>query len=128
MENTITKKKLQVLKFAAKKGETSEFNGNTKTEHDKVVGVFVRLSNPDALQGATIRLWIDETEVIPTDTEVALLHHSDDMSIKDIAYPVNEKAKNSTIKVIYNDDSENLANDAEYNVRIYLVTEVVVKQ
>lgn len=128
MSETITKKKLQVLKFTAKKGETTEFSGNTKTEHDIVTGVFVRLSNSDALQGATMRLWIDETEVIPSDTEVALIHHSDDMSIKDVAFPVNEKAKNSTIKIIYQDDSENLSNEEEYDVRIYLLTDMVVKK
>ena len=126
--DTIKKQKLQVLKFRAKKGETTEFNANTKTEHDTVLGVFVRLSNIAALQGATIHIWVDETEVVPNDTEVALLHHSDDMSINDIKYPVNEKAKNSTVKIIYKDDSENLANDSEYDVRVYIVAEVSVKQ
>ncbi len=124
----ITKKKLQVVKFSVKKGEALDKNSNTKMEHDRVVGAFVRLSNPDALQGATIRLLIDDIEIIPADTEVALLHHSDDMSINDVAYPVNEKAKNSTIKVSYADNSENLAVGEEYDVRLYLMTEVDVKQ
>lgn len=124
----IKKQKLQVLKFKAKQGETTEFNANTKTEHDTVLGIFVRLSNSEALQGATIRIWVDETEVIPNDTEVALLHHSDDMSISDVKYPVHEKAKNSTVKIIYKDDSDNLANAEEYDVRVYIIAEVSVKQ
>jgi hypothetical protein len=115
--------KLQVVKFEVQKGETFEFNGNTKTEHDHIKGIFLRLSNPQALQGATLRVWIDDTEIIPDDTEVALLHHSDDMSIQEVAFPVNEKAKNSPIRIIYKDSSENLAVDDSYHVRVYLLAE-----
>ena len=121
-ENNI--KKLQVVKFEVKKGETFEFNGNTKTEHDRIKGIFLRLSNPQALQGTTLRVWLDDTEIIPDDTEVALLHHSDDMSIKDVAFPVDEKAKNSPVRIIYKDDSENLAVADSYHVRVYLLAEV----
>ncbi len=117
-------KKLQVVKFEVKKGETFEFNGNTKTEHDRIKGIFLRLSNQQALSGATLRVWIDDTEIIPDDTEVALLHHNDDMSIKDVAFPVDEKAKNSPIRIIYKDDSENLATKDSYHVRVYLLAEV----
>ncbi len=117
-------KKLQVVKFEVKKGETFEFNGNTKTEHDQIKGIFLRLSNPQALQGATLRVWVDDTEIIPDDTEVALLHHNDDMSIKDVAFPVDEKAKNSPVRIIYKDDSENLAVTDSYHVRVYLLAEM----
>ena len=117
-------KKLQVVKFEVKKGETFEFNGNTKTEHDRITGMFLRLSNQQALPGATLRAWLDDTEIIPDDTEVALLHHNDDMSIKDVTFPVNEKAKNSPIRIIYKDDSENLAVTDSYHVRVYLLAEV----
>lgn len=117
-------KKLQVVKFEVKKGETFEFNGNTKTEHDRIKGIFLRLSNSQALQGATLRVWIDDTEIIPDDTEVALLHHSDDMSIQDVAFPVDEKAKNSPVRIIYKDDSENLAVNDSYHIRVYLLAEV----
>ncbi|MCT4643616.1 MAG: hypothetical protein N4A74_01420 [Carboxylicivirga sp.] len=117
-------KKLQVVKFEVKKGQTFEFNGNTKTEHDRIRGIFLRLSNQQALPGATLRVWIDDTEIIPDDTEVALLHHNDDMSIKDVTFPVNEKAKNSPVRIIYKDDSENLAVDDSYHVRVYLLAEV----
>lgn len=116
--------KLQVIKFEVKKGQTFEFNGNTKTEHDRVKGFFLRLSNTAALPGATLRVWIDDTEIIPDDTEVALLHHNDDMSIKDVAFPVDEKAKNSPIRIIYKDDSDNLAVEDSYDVRAYLLAEV----
>ena len=116
-------KKLQVVKFGVNKGETVEYNGNTKTEHDSIKGIFLRLSNPQALQGATLRVWIDDTEIIPDDTEVALLHHNDDMSIKDVAFPVEEKAKNSPIRIIYKDNSENLAVNDKYDVRVYLLAE-----
>ncbi len=121
-------RKLQVVKFEVKKGQTYEFNGNTKTEHDRIKGIFLRLSNQQALPGATLRVWIDDTEIIPDDTEVALLHHNDDMSIKDVAFPVDEKAKNSPIRVIYKDDSENLAVNESYNVRVYLLAEVEKKK
>jgi hypothetical protein len=117
-------KKLQVVKFEVKKGQTFEFNGNTKTEHDRIKGMFLRLSNPQALPGSTLRAWLDDTEIIPDDTEVALLHHSDDMSINDVAFPVDEKAKNSPIRIIYKDNSENLAVDDSYHVRVYLLAEV----
>lgn len=117
-------KKLQVVKFEVKKGETFEFNGNTKTEHDRIKGIFLRLSNPQALQGSTLRVWIDDTEIIPDDAEVALLHHNDDMSIMDVAFPVDEKAKNSPVRIIYKDDSENLAVADSYHVRVYLLAEV----
>ena len=117
-------KKLQVVKFEVNKGDTFEFNGNTKTEHDRIKGIFLRLSNPQALQGATLRVWLDDTEIIPDDTEVALLHHSDDMSIKDVVFPVDEKAKNSPVRIIYKDDSENLAVADSYHVRVYLLAEV----
>ena len=117
-------KKLQVVKFEVKKGETFEFNGNTKTEHDRIKGIFLRLSNQQALQGATLRVWLDDTEIIPDDTEVALLHHSDDMSIKDVAFPLDEKAKNSPVRIIYKDNSENLAVEDSYHVRVYLLAEV----
>lgn len=120
-------KKLQVVKFEVKKGETFEFNGNTKTEHDRIKGIFLRLSNAQALQGATLRVWLDDTEIIPDDTEVALLHHSDDMSIQDVAFPVNEKAKNSPVRIIYKDNSENLAVADSYDVRVYLLAEVEKK-
>jgi len=117
-------KKLQVVKFEVKKGETFEFNGNTKTEHDRIKGIFLRLSNSQALQGATLRVWVDDTEIIPDDTEVALLHHSDDMSLKDVAFPLDEKAKNSPVRIIYKDDSDNLALADSYFVRVYLLAEV----
>ncbi|RKD89808.1 hypothetical protein [Mangrovibacterium diazotrophicum] len=121
-------RKLQVVKFEVKKGQTYEFNGNTKTEHDRIKGIFLRLSNQQALPGATLRVWIDDTEIIPDDTEVALLHHNDDMSIKDVAFPLDEKAKNSPVRVIYKDDSENLAVNESYNVRVYLLAEVEKKK
>lgn len=124
MEKQEKVKKLQVVKFEATKSETVEYNGNTKTEHDRIKGIFLRLSNQDALSGATLRVWIDDTEIIPDDTEVALLHHNDDMSIKDVTFPVDEKAKNSSIRIIYKDDSENLAVDDSYYVRVYLLAEV----
>ncbi|TRX70712.1 hypothetical protein [Carboxylicivirga sp. M1479] len=117
-------KKLQVVKFEVKKGQTFEFNGNTKTEHDRIKGIFLRLSNQQALPGSTLRVWIDDTEIIPDDTEVALLHHNDDMSIQDVAFPVDEKAKNSPVRIIYKDNSENLAVSDSYDVRVYLLTEV----
>ena len=120
-------KKLQVIKFTIQKGKTVEFNGNTKTEHDTIKGIFLRLSKKEALSGATLRVWIDDTEIIPDDTEVALLHHSDDMSINDVTFPVNEKAKNSPIRIIYKDDSENLAVEDSYNVRVYLLAEIIQK-
>ena len=121
-------KKLQVLKFEVQKGQTYEFNGNTKTEHDRIRGIFLRLSNPNALSGATLRVWIDDTEIIPDDTEVALLHHNDEMSITDVTFPVDEKAKNSPIRIIYKDDSENLAVADSYHVRVYLLAEVANKK
>ena len=116
-------KKLQVIKFEARKGETVEYNGNTKTEHDTIKGIFLRLSNPEALQGATLRAWIDDTEIIPDDTEVALLHHNDQLSMKDVVFPVNQRAKNSPVRIIYKDDSENLAVNDKYDVRVYLLAE-----
>ena len=116
-------KKLQVIKFEVGKGETVEYNGNTKTEHDTIKVIFLRLSNPEALQGATLRVWIDDTEIIPDDTEVALLHHNDELSMNDVVFPVNEKAKNSPVRIIYKDDSENLAVNDKYNVRVYLMAE-----
>jgi len=118
-------KKLQVVKFEVKKGQTFEFNGNTKTEHDRIKGIFLRLSNSQALPGATLRVWIDDTEIIPDDTEVALLHHNDDMSIQDVAFPLDEKAKNSSVRIIYKDNSENLAVNDSYYVRVYLLAEVI---
>lgn len=124
MENENNIKKLQVIKFEVKQGETFEFNGNTKTEHDRIKGIFLRLSNKEALPGATLRVWIDDTEIIPDDAEVALLHHNDDMSIKDVTFPLNEKAKNSPVRIIYKDNSENLANNDSYHVRVYLLAEV----
>ena len=117
-------KKLQVVKFEVKKGQTFEFNGNTKTEHDRIKGIFLRLSNSQALPGATLRVWIDDTEIIPDDTEVALLHHNDDMSNQDVAFPLDEKAKNSSVRIIYKDNSENLAVNDSYYVRVYLLAEV----
>ena len=121
-------KKLQVLKFEVQKGQTYEFNGNTKTEHDRIKGIFLRLSNSNALPGATLRVWIDDTEIIPDDTEVALLHHNDEMSITDVTFPLDEKAKNSPIRIIYKDDSENLAVADSYHVRVYLLAEVTKKK
>lgn len=128
MEKQENIKKLQVVKFEVKKGQTFEFNGNTKTEHDRIKGIFLRLSNAQALPGATLRVWVDDTEIIPDDTEVALLHHNDDMSIKDVAFPMDEKAKNSPIRIIYKDDSKNLAVSDSYNVRVYLLAEVEKKK
>jgi len=128
MEKQENIKKLQVVKFEVKKGQTFEFNGNTKTEHDRIKGIFLRLSNPQALPGATLRVWIDDTEIIPDDTEVALLHHNNETSIKDVAFPMDEKAKNSPVRIIYKDDSENLAVSDSYNVRVYLLAEVEKKK
>jgi len=124
MEEQDNIKKLQVVKFKVKKGEAFEFNGNTKTEHDRIKGIFLRLSNQQALPGATLRVWLDDTEIIPDDTEVALLHHSDDMSIQDVALPRNEKAENSPVPIIYKDNSESVAVADSYDVRVYLLAEV----
>ncbi|WP_338399635.1 hypothetical protein [Persicobacter psychrovividus] len=121
-------KKIQVIKFTAKQGNTVEYNANTKTEHDRIVGAFFRLSEPEALLGATVRMWIDDTEIIPDDTEVALLHHSDDMSIDEVAFPLNEKAKNSPIRVLYKDDARNMATDQDYEVRLYLLAVIDPKK
>ena len=122
MENQDSKvRKLQVIKFEVKKGETFEFNGNTKTEHDRITGFFLRLSNPEALPGAIFRMWIDDVEVIPDDAEVAIAYHDKDVSIPDVTFPVDQKAKNSPVRIIYKDDSENLAVDDSYFVRVYLL-------
>ncbi|MDA3883156.1 MAG: hypothetical protein PF481_07710 [Bacteroidales bacterium] len=120
-QNNSKVRKLQVIKFEVKKGETFEFNGNTKTEHDRITGFFLRLSNTEALPGATFRMWVDDVEVIPDDTEVAIAHHDSDISVPDVTFPVDQKAKNSPIRIIYKDDSENLAADDSYNVRVYLL-------
>jgi hypothetical protein len=50
------------------------------------------------------------------------------MSIKDVTFPVDEKAKNSPVRIIYKDDSENLAVADSYHVRVYLLAEVVKKK
>lgn len=121
-------RKLQVIKFEVKKGETFEFNGNTKTEHDRIAGFFLRLSNTDALPGATFRMWVDDVEVIPDDAEVAIAHHDSDISIPDVTFPIDEKAKNSPVRIIYKDDSDNLASDDSYYVRVYLLAVQNVKK
>ena len=48
------------------------------------------------------------------------------MSIDDVAFDVDEKAKNSNVRIIYKDNSENLAVEDSYTVRVYLLTEQVV--
>lgn len=121
------KQKLQIVKFKVAKGETVEVNTLTKLEHDRVDHAFVRLSNNDALQGATMRMWIDSEDVLPDGTEVAIMAHTENMSITEVAYPIGEVAKNSKLRIVYKDNSENLAIDQEYEVAVYLMTSIEIK-
>lgn len=118
------KQKLQIVKFKVAKGETVDVNTNTKLEHDSIESVFLRLSNEDALSGARLRLEVNSEEILPDGTEAAIIHHNSNTAINDVAYPVQEEAKNSNLRITFKDNSELLATGDEYEVTVYLIANV----
>lgn len=124
----MVKKKIQVISIESKYHAMVEVNTNTKIEHDRVVGIFAKVGLEEAIPGATIQAWIDGEEVLPQDTEVAVVSHSDSLSMEEAAFPVDEKAKNSTVRLRYTDNANiNVPAGTTYNVKVYLLTEKDIK-
>jgi hypothetical protein len=96
--------KYQVLRFqVTEAGQTKILNTNTKQEHDRITGVFLNIEQQNALVGSLIDLSIDDTEIIPETFEATLLNRTVGVSINDMPYVFDVRARNSKIKLNYKD-------------------------
>ena len=114
------KKKFQIIKLSVTSAnQRIKIDTETNTQHTVVTGVFATTSN-DGYKNSTLELSVDEQEITPKDFEVALIMPTSTNTIKEITYPLQEKAKGSKVAGEYIDGGS--ASAYPYEVRIYLTT------
>lgn len=114
------RQKYQVLRFQiTEAGQKKPLNTNTKQEHDRITGMFVNISQQDALVGSLIDLSIDDAEILPEGFEAALVNRAIGVSINQMPYEFDVRAKNSKIKLNYQDGSAP-GTTYPYTVSVYL--------
>jgi len=100
------RQKYQVLRFqVTEAGQVKTLNTNTKQEHDRITGVFVNIEHQAALVGSLLDLSIDDTEIIPEEFEATLINRTVGVSINQMPYEFDVRARNSKIKLNYRDGS-----------------------
>ncbi len=94
------KQKYQVLRLQiTEAGQSQLLNTNTKQEHDRITGVFINVDQQNALVGSMLDLSIDDTEIIPEGFEAVLINRTVGVSINDMPYEFEARARNSKIKL-----------------------------
>ncbi|PWD98809.1 hypothetical protein DDZ16_13805 [Marinilabilia rubra] len=112
--------KYQVLRLqVAEAGQTQTLNTNTKQEHDRITGVFINVDQQNALVGSLLDLSIDDTEIIPEGFEAVLINRTVGVSINQMPYEFEVRARNSKIKLNYKDGAAPGA-IYPYTVSVYL--------
>ncbi|WP_148660905.1 hypothetical protein [Marinilabilia salmonicolor] len=114
------KQKYQVLRLQiTEAGQSQLLNTNTKQEHDRITGAFINVDQQNALVGSMIDLSIDDTEIIPEGFEAVLINRTVGVSINDMPYEFDVRARNSKIKLNYKDGAAPGA-VYPYTVSVYL--------
>ncbi len=114
------KQKYQVLRLqVTEAGQSQLLNTNTKQEHDRITGVFINVDQQNALVGSMLDLSIDDTEIIPEGFEAVLINRTVGVSINDMPYEFEVRARNSKIKLNYKDGAAPGA-VYPYTVSVYL--------
>jgi hypothetical protein len=125
------KTKYQIITFEiTEAGQKKVVNTNTKVEHDKITGVFATIQKESSVASAvevasTIGLTIDSEQIFPDEFEVGNLTKQVAVDINSLPHILDERAKNSPVKIVYQDGNSPLFPDGGYKVNIYLrATEV----
>lgn len=114
------RQKYQVLRLqVTEAGQTITLNTNTKQEHDRITGVFINIEQQNALVGSLLDLTIDDTEIIPEGFEAVLINRTIGVSINQMPYEFDVRARNSKIKINYKDGAAPGA-EYPYHVSVYL--------
>lgn len=114
------KQKYQVLRLhITEAGQSQLLNTNTKQEHDRITGAFINVDQQNALVGSMLDLSIDDTEIIPEGFEAVLINRTVGVSINDMPYEFDVRARNSKIKLNYKDGAAPGA-VYPYTVSVYL--------
>ena len=101
-------------------GQVVKISTSTKMEHKKIVGLFGSATSDFGIIGATIELVIDEKEVFPEGFEASLVNRQVGVSINELAYQIERKAKNSKVRLTYTDGA-NVNTKYPYAYNLYLV-------
>jgi hypothetical protein len=127
----MNKLKYQIISFdVTEPGQKKTINTNTKVEHDRITGVFVSIQKDSSVAssievGSTMGLSIDSEEIFPDKFEVGNLTKQVAVDINNLPHVLDEKARNSPVKVIYQDGNSPAFPAGGYKVNIYLrATEV----
>jgi hypothetical protein len=114
------RQKYQVLRLQiTEAGQTRTLNTTTKQEHDRITGMFINISQQNALVGSLIDLAIDDAEILPEGFEAVLVNRAIGVSINQMPYEFDVRAKNSKIKLNYQDGSAP-GTTYPYTVAVYL--------
>lgn len=92
-------------------------DAETDIKHQEVKGLYV--SSTKELIQTTGKLTIDGNEILPKDFELALLQPTSANSYKEVAMPVDEKAKGSKVKGEIIDGG--VASAYPYRISVYLL-------
>jgi hypothetical protein len=114
------RQKYQVLRLQViEAGQSITLNTNTKQEHDRITGAFINIEQQNALVGSLMDLTIDDTEILPEGFEAVLINRTIGVSINQMPYEFDVRARNSKIKANYKDGASPGAS-YPYTVSIYL--------
>jgi hypothetical protein len=114
------RQKYQVLRMQiTESGQSVTLNTNTKQEHDRITGAFINIEQQNALVGSLLDLSIDDTEILPEGFEAVLINRTIGVSINQMPYEFDVRARNSKIKINYKDGASPAAS-YPYAVSVYL--------
>ncbi len=112
------KKKLQIIKLnVASSGSRVKIDTESDTHFDKLKGVFATVSKLHAEEQSTLKLLVDDEEILPDDFEISLIKPTTSISYKDVVYGFNEKGLGNKITGEYIDGGN--ASSYPYEVKIY---------
>jgi len=116
------KKKLQIIKVnVSSSGQRVRIDTESDTHFDKLKGVFATVSESHAEEQSTLKLLVDDEEILPDDFEVSLINPTTSISYKDVVYPFDEKGLGNKITGEYIDGGN--AAHYPYEVKIYFEAE-----
>jgi hypothetical protein len=114
------RQKYQVIKLQiTEAGQVKPLSTTTKQEHDRITGMFVNISQQNALVGSMVDLAIDDVEILPEGFEAVLVNRAIGVGINQMPYEFDVRARNSKIKLVYTDGSAPGAT-YPYTVAVYL--------
>lgn len=126
--------KYQIISFnVTSAGERKNINTNTSIDHDRITGVFVSIQKDSDVAsavevGSKIALSIDNEEIFPEEFEVTNLTKKVAVDINNLPHVLDERALNSSVKIVYQDGNSLIFPSGGYKVNVYLRATVDAKK